>query len=130
MPRIVVIDSNIWPAEQMLRHSSGSAVGVFLRTSGARVAVPEVVHREVVRHLVVELQNLSRDIQQSHRRLLRHVGALKDRVWREGIAAKVIWDLVKAAATTSIGRRRSSPRGLSRQVEDDGDRLLGAATLV
>jgi hypothetical protein len=80
MPQIVVIDSNIWLAEQMLRHSAGSALRFFLRTSGARVAIPEVVRLEVVRHLTVELQKLARDIQQSHGRLLRHLGALKELV--------------------------------------------------
>lgn len=64
----------------MLRHSSGSALRFFLRTSGARVALPEVVRREVVRRLLAELHNLSHDIQHSHGRLLRHLGALKELV--------------------------------------------------
>jgi hypothetical protein len=80
MAQIVVIDSNIWLAEQMLRHSAGSALRFFLRTSDARVAVPEVVRLEVVRHLKLELQKLARDIEQSHGRLLRHLGALKELV--------------------------------------------------
>jgi len=43
-------------------------------------AVPEVVRREVLRHLVDDLQNLSRDIQLAHSRLLRHVGVLRELV--------------------------------------------------
>jgi hypothetical protein len=80
LANIVVIDSNIWLAEQMLRHGAGSALRFFLRTSGARVAVPEVIRREVVRHLLAELQRLSQQIQHSHGRLLRHVGSLKELV--------------------------------------------------
>jgi len=78
--QIVVIDSNIWLGEQMLRHSAGSALRFFLRTSGAQVAVPEVIRLEVIRHLTLELQKLARDIEQSHGRLLRHLGALKELV--------------------------------------------------
>lgn len=77
---VVVIDSNIWLKEQMLRHSSGSALRFFLRTRGARVALPEVVRREVIRHLSAELHELSTNIKDSHGRLLRHVGALRELV--------------------------------------------------
>ena len=43
----VVLDSNIWMQEQMLRHSVGSAVRFFLRKRDARIVVPEVVRLEV-----------------------------------------------------------------------------------
>jgi hypothetical protein len=80
MPLILVIDSNIWLAEQMLRHSSGSALRFFLRTCGARVALPEVVRREVTLHLATELHDLSRDMKQSYDRILRQVNVLKELV--------------------------------------------------
>jgi len=71
MPLTLVIDSNIWLGEQMLRHSAGSALRFFLRTNGARVALPEVVRREVVLHLGRTLKELSQGMQESHERMLR-----------------------------------------------------------
>lgn len=80
MSLIVVLDSNIWLGEQMLRHSAGSAVRFFLRANGAQVAVPEVVRREVTHHLSQSLKNLSLGMRESYDRLLRMVGSLKELV--------------------------------------------------
>ena len=80
MSLILVLDSNIWLSEQMLRHSAGSAVRFFLRARGAQIAVPEVVRREVTHHLAQTFKNLSLDMRESYDRLLRMVGSLKELV--------------------------------------------------
>src|SRR5262245_4750199 len=80
MPPILVIDSSIWLAEQMLRHSSGSALRFFLRTRGAQLALPEVVRLEVVRHLAEQLDDLAQRMREDHGRLLSHVGTLRELV--------------------------------------------------
>jgi hypothetical protein len=76
----LVIDSNIWLSQQMLRHSLGSAVRFFLNATGAKVAVPQVVRREVELHLSKKLRDLSLGIRESHRELLTLVGSLKQLV--------------------------------------------------
>ena len=80
MQLTVVLDSNIWLNEQMLRHSVGSAVRFFLRRQNARVVVPEVVRREVELHLENELKELATCLREKHRRLLSLVGQLKEQV--------------------------------------------------
>jgi hypothetical protein len=77
---IVVVDSCIWLAQQMLRHSAGSALRFFLRTRGAKVAVPEVVRKEVVQHLGRDLLELSVSMRRDYARMLPLVGALKELV--------------------------------------------------
>lgn len=78
MKLTIVLDSNIWLCEQMLRHSTGSAVRFFMRKHGARIAVPEVVRLEVERHLERQLTELSSQLRDGHTRLLRIVGELKE----------------------------------------------------
>tara|TARA_R110002073_G_scaffold8027_22_gene44935 strand:- start:24556 stop:25560 length:1005 start_codon:yes stop_codon:yes gene_type:complete len=80
MPLTVVLDSNIWLNEQMLRHSVGSAVRFFLRRHNAHVVVPEVVRLEVELHLEKELKELTSRLREGHRRLLGLVGELKEQV--------------------------------------------------
>ncbi|WP_145385680.1 PIN domain-containing protein [Stieleria neptunia] len=80
MSLTVVLDSNIWLNEQMLRHSVGSAVRFFLRRHSAHVVVPEVVRREVELHLEKELKELTSRLREGHRRLLGLVGELKEQV--------------------------------------------------
>jgi hypothetical protein len=80
MHRTIVLDSNIWLGEQMLRHSTGSAVRFFLQKHGARVVVPEVVRLEVELHLERQLIELASQIREGHTRLLRAVGELKELV--------------------------------------------------
>ena len=76
----VVLDSNIWIEEQMLRHSVGSAVRFFLRRRNARLVVPEVVRLEVELHLEQELKDLVLGLRDGHKRLLSLVGQLKEQV--------------------------------------------------
>ncbi len=80
MSLTVVLDSNIWLNEQMLRHSVGSAVRFFLRRHNAHVVVPEVVRLEVELHLEKELKELASRLRDGHRRLLGLVGELKEQV--------------------------------------------------
>ena len=80
MQLTVVLDSNIWLNEQMLRHSVGSALRFFLRKHNARLVVPEVVRLEVELHLEEELKELATSLRDKHRRLLSLVGELKEQV--------------------------------------------------
>jgi hypothetical protein len=80
MQRTIILDSNIWLAEQMLRHSAGSTFRFYVRTNGIRVAVPEVVRREVVLNLSENLKGDAREMKDSHSRLLRVVGSMKELV--------------------------------------------------
>jgi len=80
MQLTVVLDSNIWLCEQMLRNSTGSAVRFFIRKHGARIVVPEVVRLEVELHLERQLTELSSQLRDGHARLLQVVGELKELV--------------------------------------------------
>lgn len=136
MPLILVIDSNIWLGEQMLRHSAGSALRFFLRTNGARVALPEVVRREVVLNLGRTLKELSQGMQESHERMLRLVGSLKELVLPteqdlEAVAFEafesaridifdVPFSLESAQASFDKCLRREPPSGLKDQQFKDG----------
>ena len=80
MSLAVILDSNIWLNEQMLRHSVGSAVRFFLRRHNAHVMVPEVVRLEVELHLEKDLKELTAGLRKEHRRLLGLVGELKEQV--------------------------------------------------
>lgn len=48
----VVIDTNIWRSELMLRTPMGAAFLFTLGQSGTRIALPEVIEREIGKHLV------------------------------------------------------------------------------
>lgn len=80
MDLVVVLDSNIWMQERMLRHSVGSAVRFFLRRSNARLVVPEVVRLEVELNLEQELMALVSELREGHKHLLSLVGQLKEQV--------------------------------------------------
>ncbi len=74
MSQTIVLDSNIWLKEQVLRHNIGSVVRFYLRQHAARVVVPEVVRLEVEFHLVREPIDLAAEIRKGHAGLLRAVG--------------------------------------------------------
>ena len=76
----VVLDSNIWIQERMLKQTVGSAVRFFLRRRNARVVVPEVVRLEVELYLEQELKELVSSLRENHNRLLSLVGQLKEQV--------------------------------------------------
>tara|TARA_R100000005_G_scaffold18283_1_gene7652 strand:- start:15578 stop:16579 length:1002 start_codon:yes stop_codon:yes gene_type:complete len=74
---IIVFDTNVWISELGLQSPSGAAVRFFVRSSGARVALPEVVRLEVERNLSRQLRKYVDDIQNQHRQLLTVFGRLK-----------------------------------------------------
>jgi hypothetical protein len=80
MQLTIVLDSNVWLNEQMLRHRVGSAIRFFLRRHNARVVVPEVVRLEVELHLEQELKELASRLREGHKQLLGIVGELKEQV--------------------------------------------------
>lgn len=80
MNLVVVLDSNIWMQERMLRHSVGSAVRFFLHRSNARLVVPEVVRLEVELNLERELKELVSNLREGHKHLLSLVGQQKEQV--------------------------------------------------
>lgn len=80
MALTVVLDSNIWLAERMLRESAGAALRFYLRRHSARIAIPEVVRREVIVHLGEEMKELAATLRQAHRRLVPLAGTLKELV--------------------------------------------------
>jgi hypothetical protein len=80
MALTVVLDSNIWLSERMLRESAGAALRFYLRRHNARIAIPEVVRREVIVHLGEEMKELAAELRQKHRRLMPLAGTLKELV--------------------------------------------------
>lgn len=79
-PLTIVLDTNIWLEEQMLRQSSGSAFRFFLKRQNARLVVPEVVRREVEKNLGAQLIEAATRMRKDHTMLLRILGALKELV--------------------------------------------------
>ncbi len=98
MALTVVLDSNIWLSEQMLRHSAGAAVRFYLRRHGARIVLPEVVRLEVILHLSERMKELAATTRQAHRALLPLAGRLRELVLPddaqlEAIAARAFEDI-------------------------------------
>lgn len=75
---IVVFDTNIWLSELGLRSPTAAAVRFFLKQSGARVAIPEVVRLEVEQNLTSRLLEHIEDIRKAHRQLLTAFGKLRE----------------------------------------------------
>lgn len=98
MALTVVLDSNIWLSEQMLRQSAGAAVRFYLRRHDARIALPEVVRLEVILHLSERMKELAATTRQAHRALLPLAGRLRELVLPddaelEAIAARAFEDI-------------------------------------
>ena len=98
MPLTVVLDSNIWLSEQMLRHSTGAAVRFYLHRHDARIAVPEVIRREVILHLAERMKELAAEARAAHRALMPLTGRLRELVLPddaelEGTAARAFEDI-------------------------------------
>ena len=80
MALTIVLDSNIWLSEHMLRHSAGAAVRFYLGRHDARIALPEVVRLEVILHLSKQMKELAAATRQGHRDLLTLTGQLRELV--------------------------------------------------
>lgn len=74
----VVLDSNIWLSELGLNTPRGAAARFFLKQSGAKLAVPEIVRTEVETNLRNSLTNFASEITKNHRQLLAVFGQLKE----------------------------------------------------
>jgi hypothetical protein len=74
----VVLDSNIWISERMLRHGNGSAFRLFLARQNARLVLPEIVQLEVRRKMEESISGLIRDMENSYQQLLAYTGSLKE----------------------------------------------------
>ena len=75
---IVVFDSNVWISELGLRSSAAAAVRFYLKQSGARVAIPEVVRLEVTENLRRRLLEHIDQIRFDYRQLLTAFGKLRE----------------------------------------------------
>ncbi|WP_162049654.1 PIN domain-containing protein [Fluviibacter phosphoraccumulans] len=75
---IVILDSNIWLAELGLNSSLGAATRFYLRQQRARIALPEVVRREVQHNFRSRLKEFVSEIAKNHRQLLAICGSLKE----------------------------------------------------
>jgi hypothetical protein len=75
---IIVLDTNIWLQNLYLRSPAGAATRFYIFQKKAKLALPEVVRREVEHHLSSDLRSYIDKIQDNHGRLLALFGALKE----------------------------------------------------
>lgn len=75
---IVIFDTNIWLSELGLRSPAAAAVRFFLKHSGARIAIPEIVRLEVEQNLSSRLLEHIEHIRSAHRQLLTAFGKLRE----------------------------------------------------
>jgi len=73
-PECVLIDTNIWVQNLLLRTALGSALLYALRRSGAKLALPEVVEQEVTIHTIREAQEAIEAIEKGFRNIASIVG--------------------------------------------------------
>ena len=74
----VLFDTNIWNAQLGLTTKNGAAVRFFLHQRSATVAIPEVVHLELVHNLARRMKKAKHDIRTNHSMLLSVFGSLTD----------------------------------------------------
>lgn len=75
---IVVFDTNVWLSELGLRSGAGAATRFYLKHSGARVAIPEVVRLEVAQNLTSRLMKHIENIRSDYSQLLTAFGTLRE----------------------------------------------------
>ena len=136
MALTIVLDSNIWIRERMLRDSVGAAVRFYLQRHNARLALPEVIRLEVIEHVREEMKRLAADARTSHRALLMLVGSLNELVLPNdseldarashafediGVQIKdVVFSLESARASFDKCIRKAPPNGPKDQQFKDG----------
>lgn len=74
---IVIFDTNIWMNELYLRSAAGSAVKLYVKRSGAVIALPEVIRLEVIAHLKADLTRSRDQAEKAHQRMLALFKTLK-----------------------------------------------------
>jgi hypothetical protein len=75
---IVVFDTNIWKSNLFLQSPAAAAARYYLKKTGARVGMPEVIRREVTVHLTKEIADLVSSVRDDHQKLLRLFGKMKE----------------------------------------------------
>jgi hypothetical protein len=75
---IVVFDTNIWKSNLFLQSPAAAAARYYLKKTGARVGMPEVIRREVTFHLRKEIADLVSSVRDDHQKLLRLFGKMKE----------------------------------------------------
>src|SRR5260221_13405431 len=74
----VVIDTNIWRSELLLRTARGAALLCILRQSGGGLGMPEVIEREIVKHAVAVGTECIDSIESNFRMLIALMGTRSD----------------------------------------------------
>lgn len=77
-PLCVVLDTNIWRGQLLLRTAFGAALLFNLRQLNGRIGLPEVVERETVKHLLATGQTARGAVEKGLRQLQRIVGRAPD----------------------------------------------------
>src|SRR5438105_15945947 len=52
-PPCIVLDTNIWRSQLLLKTNLGIALLHYVRQVGARIGLPEIVEREIRKHIVL-----------------------------------------------------------------------------
>jgi len=73
-PECVLLDTNIWVQNLLLRTALGSALLYALKRSGAKLALPEVVEHEVTKHTVRAAQEAIEAIEKGFRNVASVMG--------------------------------------------------------
>ena len=74
----ILFDTNIWYDQLGFTTKNGAAVRFFLHHRNATIAIPEVVHLELVHNLARRLKKAKHDIQTNHSTLLSVFGSLTE----------------------------------------------------
>lgn len=75
--KCVLLDTNIWVQNLLLRTTRGSALLYALNRSGAKLALPEVVEQEVIRNTIREAQEAIEAIEKGFRNIASIMGSHK-----------------------------------------------------
>lgn len=74
----IVFDTNIWISDLGLNSGAGAAVRFYIKKTEAVVVVPEVVRIELEKNFTRDLQELKKNIIDSHKKLLTVFGKLTE----------------------------------------------------
>ena len=74
----VLFDTNIWNSQLGLTTRNAAAVRFFLRERNATVAIPEVVHLELMHNFAQRLIAMKAEIRRNHKDLLSVFGSLNE----------------------------------------------------
>jgi hypothetical protein len=75
LPICIVIDTNIWRSEVLLRTARGAALLYYIKQSQSMLGMPEVIEREIVKHAVLAGKELQDGIEANYRMLTLLTGS-------------------------------------------------------